>query len=299
MRIHGLLYLVFFVVNGVLTHAAALDSSDAHRPETSAPTAGEVSKTDDAAVYKRALNDRSKEERGPVLDSLFGPLKRGFQRLLDKFRSRRPHEQPIKPIEDPMSPPYVSTTGPPWDSEVNAMLSSKKVGPKKAFDMLKKEDDLAIKWLGYVVRHDLDSTRRSEEKISNEDVVLLLSKSGETEASLAGVFAKLMAAPFYKSRIQEIQTLRFKYFLSKKPPMVPSAFERLLLPDGGTIAGLPIAHPLSRAHKAFSLEYAESQGSPAFMKKLTSLYSMGDSAGVAKYLAEIENLPTNRLRRAE
>ncbi|CAI5733170.1 unnamed protein product [Hyaloperonospora brassicae] len=287
MRIHGLLCLVFFVVNGgVLTHAAALDPSDAHRPETAALTAEELSKTGGAAVYKRALNDRSKEERGPVLDSIFGPLKRVFQGLLDKFgsfRSRRPHAQPVKPIEGhirQLAKPVEDRT---FDVIIAGLLYLGR-SPEQAFKTLQSRDDGIYRWFKYIALHQPKSKKEFPD---NEAVQLLERSSVKDEAALASIFARLMDRTNLRPHAEPVQRLRFQNMVMNKD-MTPSQFEGLLLPSGrGSIAALSQRDPLYRAHKAFSLEYAKIQG-PGKQKELESLYSMNDGAKVADHLAQME-----------
>ncbi|CAI5721586.1 unnamed protein product [Hyaloperonospora brassicae] len=286
MRIHGLLFLVFFVVNGVLTHVAALDPSDARRPETSAPTAGESSKIDDAAVYTRALKDRSKEARGPLLDRIFGPLSRGIEKLLRfirLFRSRRPQKQPVKPTEAhgrPLVKPNADHTP---DDEITKLL---KLGtsPEKALETLHSRKDGIFKWFEYLANYRVNYYKDFP---MNKAAQLLKYPIVKDEAALAETFARMMNRPALKRYAEPVQPLRFQNMLVANERLLLRDFQRIFLPSGGSIAALPKGDPVHRAYKAFTLEFADVRG-PFKRKDLQSLYSKNDDAKAAILLAKIE-----------
>ena len=286
MRIHGLLFLVFFVVNGVLIHAAAIDPSDAPGPETSTLTAEELSKIDDAAVYIRALNDRSKEDRGPMLDSLFGPLNRVFERLMRfirSFRRRRPQKQPVKPTEDHGRPLVKSNADHTPDDEITKLL---KLGasPEEALKTLHSREDGIFKWFEYLANYRVNY---HEDFPMDKAAQLLKFPIVKDEASFAETIARMMNRPALERYAKQVQPLRFQNMLVDNERLLLLDFKHIFLPSGGSIAALPKGDPVYRAYKAFTLEFADVRG-PFRREELKSLYSMNDDAKAAILLAEIE-----------
>ena len=308
MRMYCLIFLIFFVVNGVLTHAAALNPSDAPRSKATATatTTEELSKTNDAAVNLRALNGWNDEERGPVLDSIFGAMKKALETLMGyirSFLSRFRHEQPVKPTEDHT---LVNKVMGPLLSDTD---------PVAVFHILHSEEGRIYKWLESAAIY---RSNKGEKVLSIEQTALLLEQFLVTdEAILARVFAKLMMDhPGSKEFAEAVQSLHYQDLVVKYG-VLPSQFERHLLlsgppgphgfpgppsspvspgPPDHSIADLPKDDPLYRAYKAFGLEFADLQG-PDKRKELESLFSLDDGAKATDYLTALELIVPDQIHR--
>ncbi|CAI5717733.1 unnamed protein product [Hyaloperonospora brassicae] len=289
MHMYCLLFLVFFVVNGVLTHVAAFDPSDALHSKATVTTTEDPSTTSDAAVNIRALKGWTGEERGPVFDSIFGPMKKAFEKLMGyirSFLSRFRQEQAVKPTEDQT---LVNKVMGPLLSDTH---------PEAVFHMLHSEEGRIYKWLESTALYRSNS---GETGGFIEQTVLLLDQFFVTdEAILARVFAKLMMNhPEWKEFAEAVQRRHYKDLVVKYG-VLPSQFERHLLPPGSpgrpdqSIVDLPKDDPIFRAYKAFILEFADAQG-PDKREKLKSLFSLDDGAKAANYVTALERMVPDQI----
>ena len=281
MRMYCLIFLIFFVVNSVLTHVAALNPSDAPRSKATATatTTEELSKTNDAAVNLRALNGWNDEERGPVLDSIFGAMKKALETLMGyirSFLSRFRQEQPVEQY-------YTLVHG-------NREVPLSDMAPETVLKMFQSEEHRL--YIGLQATAIYRNTRGKKAFSVRKTVRLLEQCPVKDEAVFARVFAKLMDHPDWKKFAEAVQIRRFRRMI--KRGVLPNKLERLLLPPGSphppdrSIVDLPKDDPIFRAYRAFTLTFF-GHYDPVGRVKMESFFSMTDGAKAAEYVTRLEN----------
>uniref|UniRef100_M4C3Q6 RxLR effector candidate protein n=2 Tax=Hyaloperonospora arabidopsidis (strain Emoy2) TaxID=559515 RepID=M4C3Q6_HYAAE len=284
MRMPRLLFLIFFFVDGILLHVAALDDPSSN---LTAPNVTELSKPHLPFVDVRKLDNHGGEERGAVLENVLEKMKQIITKSLGAACSPC-HSGFAQARPSKVAPGHWSDVRSPHHSDLHQEQPSEVTQghiPEEMFAMVQSQEDKIILWLYHAARFKEENS--SKPFLVDEMQKLFLGlPSQKHEVYYANLFAE-MGSNCLGDRAESMQKLRFCQLIVGYG-MTPGDLERNLHPHGRLPTSLPQTDPLYGAYKAFALDFAAVH-SPSTQKELEQYFLAGDRINADKYLATLEN----------